>query len=166
MTWAAGMWDFRSHATFSALSRSGHAEEVTSLTGRTELWQYTLHKIQQAPIVGYGYGCPRFILSDRRGWQTFNAHNTILNVALALGWVGAALLSTALLGMVWQMFRRPNTFADVLLIVVLVGGLADVTLLNPMPGALTTMWLFALFWRVNDDLRRPADARLAPGGTT
>ncbi len=38
-------------------SRSGHANEVLSLTGRTEIWSWVWEKIIKHPLLGYGVQC-------------------------------------------------------------------------------------------------------------
>ena len=78
-----------------------------SFTGRTDIWQFALQKLQQRPLLGYGYqafwqtSATRFAVSDAaEGGKTMldestssadHAHNAYLDVALTTGLPGLAL---------------------------------------------------------------------------
>lgn len=71
-----------------------------TLTGRTEIWDAALAAIQTRPALGFGYGAfwnlevPTAEAERIRTalyWEVSHAHNGVLDVALDLGWVGAAL---------------------------------------------------------------------------
>ena len=69
---------------FSTFSRSGDAEEIVTLTGRTDLWRFALGKLAESPVFGYGYGGSRFVIADHY-WTTHHAHNVVLNTMLGTG---------------------------------------------------------------------------------
>jgi O-antigen ligase len=66
-----------------------------TLTGRTEIWQYVIPEIFEKPILGWGYGVA-FWSSEtanqlflEMGAQVSHAHNTLLEILLEVGCVGA-----------------------------------------------------------------------------
>jgi O-antigen ligase len=78
------------------LSRGGGMDEVTSMTGRTEIW-YAVTKLAEAkPLMGYGYGSSVFVLPQHEreiGFLTSHAHNLALQLFLTTGWVGVVLFA-------------------------------------------------------------------------
>lgn len=133
----------------ASMSRSGDSEEMYHLTGRVELWEDVVALIQKAPIVGYGWGGARFLLVDG-AFSTHHAHNLLLNAALCAGIFGAAIVAAMLIWQLLAMFYRPKLFPDVLLALVLVGGVADNVMFNPIPDSHTLLWTMALYWRAMD----------------
>jgi len=87
-----------------------------TLTGRTYLWYRAFDLIQEKPVLGRGYfsfwlqgnidaeGLWRYAgIVDRSG---FNFHNTLVDLLVTVGWLGAAILiATALIGAV-ALIRR------------------------------------------------------------
>ena len=72
----------------------------STLTGRTLVWSYVIDRIGERPILGwgfYGFWWPSnplaSQLSEALGWSVSNAHNTILEFLLDIGFVGTALFS-------------------------------------------------------------------------
>lgn len=82
-------------------------KDVT-LTGRTDIWQFSLSKVQERPLLGYGYqafwqgwGSEAQDVWLREGWRVPHAHNGFLDLSLELGLIGlgcflAVFLVTAL----------------------------------------------------------------------
>ena len=82
----------------------------STLTGRTEIWQFVLQMIGSRPILGWGYlafwtmSNPYAIeLNNMLNWLVPQAHNGILEIALHLGVVGVVIfvglwLHTVILG--------------------------------------------------------------------
>ena len=130
----------------SSLSRTGEAEEIYNLTGRTDLWQFALDQIAASPLFGYGWGSARFVMVDGH-FATHHAHNLLLNVMLGGGVVAGLLLAAMLLGQLRRLFGSPAAFPDAITVLVCVGGLADYVMLNPIPDSHTALWLLALGWR-------------------
>ncbi len=70
-----------------------------TLTGRTDIWLVLIEFIQQRPLFGYGYGAfwapgsePGNSVRAVLDWDAPTAHNGWLEVTVALGLVGLALL--------------------------------------------------------------------------
>jgi O-antigen ligase len=68
--------------------------DVTTMTGRTEAWQFELIKLRQKPLIGYGYEVEGEIFHDKHftNWQNVwdmgpnsALHNGYLAIAIGLG---------------------------------------------------------------------------------
>ena len=128
-------------------SRAGTAEGIYTLTGRTHVWAFVVEKIRESPLAGYGYGCTRFVLTGDGDLAVYHAHNQLLNILLGGGLVGGLLVAAMLLTQLGAWAVRPQMLPDAILILVIVGGLADNMVFTPVPDACTMVWLIALFWR-------------------
>ncbi|MEM7064911.1 MAG: O-antigen ligase [Cyanobacteria bacterium P01_B01_bin.77] len=87
---------------FGLLWTAVNAEDIllslgkdVTLTGRTDIWQFALSKIQERPLLGYGYqafwqgwGSEAQDAWLREGWRVPHAHNGFLDLALELGLIG------------------------------------------------------------------------------
>ncbi len=73
-------------------SKSGSLREITSLTGRTEIWQESIRLISQSPLLGYGGGSSARILVEYSG----HSHNILLETALLYGVISASLVTLLL----------------------------------------------------------------------
>jgi O-antigen ligase len=69
-----------------------------TLTGRTDIWLLTWYVIQAQFWTGYGYSAfwsnpygPATLIWDPLNWRVPNSHNGILELWLALGFVGVLL---------------------------------------------------------------------------
>ncbi|MEK6890323.1 MAG: O-antigen ligase family protein [Nanoarchaeota archaeon] len=77
----------------------------TTLTGRTELWSYSLDNIMKHPIIGYGYAS--FWIKDKNspsekaeyilGWDPPHAHNGFIDLTLELGIIGLIIITIQLI---------------------------------------------------------------------
>lgn len=90
-------------------------DSVSTLTGRTPLWQECLSWAAHRPLLGYGYGS--FWTTERieeisssQTWTTPDAHSAYLDILLAVGPVGViAVILMLLLGMRRASLRRAET---------------------------------------------------------
>jgi O-antigen ligase len=132
-----------------ALSRTGSADEIATLTGRTELWAVVVEKIKESPWLGYGYGASHFILSrdvTGFGWDHPHAHNMILQSLLNVGVIGTLFLVLALTWQAEALVKRPAAFRDLLFILVVITGLTEAAALRPEPNTLILLWFMSLVW--------------------
>jgi len=117
---------------FDFVLRGGTVDQLSTLTGRTELWAYAFETVGDSPIVGFGYGAGRLVLTERFPWSG-TGHNLWVEASVSLGLVGALLVSAIL---VWIGIRAvraqrssPSPIGNVGLAVgtfVLVAGVAGV----------------------------------------
>ncbi len=132
----------------SALARSGHVQEVLTLTGRLDIWRQVVNFIGRSPIFGYGYGYGQSFLRDNLvlPWNetTTSAHNMILHSALDVG-LGTVFLIILMVIQFVRYFRRPIFLRDAILIFVVVVGITEdgiAITTNP----LLLLWLLSLFY--------------------
>lgn len=76
--------------------------------GRIEIWIRTLDLIANRPLLGYGDGQLRFLMSDAFFPQP---HNAILQFLLAWGTVGSLLVGLPAIIFGWRLFRAPAATA-------------------------------------------------------
>jgi O-antigen ligase len=76
----------------SLFARSGHVAELTTFTGRQQIWEASWRLIQMAPWIGYGMSSVAIVLprahSDEWGNTVATAHNSLLESLISVGWLG------------------------------------------------------------------------------
>ncbi|WOR14753.1 O-antigen ligase [Hyphomonas sp. FCG-A18] len=97
---------FAPEAIFNLLGRDA------SLTGRTDIWAELAQDISERPLLGYGYGAfwmldsePAYWLREVLEWDAPTAHNSWLEVAIALGLTGLAFLLLDFAITIWRALR-------------------------------------------------------------
>ena len=133
------------------LSKSGDAEEITSGTGRSQIWAKSISLIRERPAVGYGPATSKKLLVDYSGYT----HNLILNVVLSSGLFGGVLVCVMCLSRIAMMFRMRNAAADALATFVLINGLVENTIFSTICGLPTACWVLGLVWfAIGNNLKR------------
>jgi len=83
-------------------SRSGNVQELTSFTGRSDIWAACWKLIVAKPMLGYGLGSVRIeipkVFWDSWGNTAATAHNFVLESMISVGLVGTSLLLMVVLG--------------------------------------------------------------------
>ncbi len=86
-----------------------------TLSGRDQLWSAILQMVSQRPWFGYGYEAFWYITGQSSrpdliwnviGWDAPHAHNGLLEILLALGWVGAGLFLVTFVNNIWRSLQR------------------------------------------------------------
>lgn len=79
------------------VSRSGNVHEITSFTGRSDIWVASVKLIQAKLWFGYGLGSVRVelpkVFFDAWGNTTTTAHNFVLESMISVGLVGTLMLT-------------------------------------------------------------------------
>jgi len=122
------------------LSKSGDAAELTSATGRTEIWGETISLVASRPAVGYGAATSKELLKD----YSLHTHNLVLNVALSTGVLGGLVCLLMCLGRLLNLFVAHHPIADSLVVFVLVNGLFENVIFSILCGLPTIVWIIAL----------------------
>ena len=67
-----------------------------SLTGRTDIWDSLMRRVEERPWTGYGYNAfwgresvPAAFVREETGWRVPSAHNGWIDLLVQLGWPGA-----------------------------------------------------------------------------
>ena len=130
-----------------AFSRSGESAELYSFTGRTEIWQYAIDRIAESPIVGYGFGCSRFVMCDFEALPLNHAHNLLLNVMINMGVPGGILLLLTCLAQIRAAVFRPSAFPDMMIVMILFSSFSDVPVYSAIADGATLIWFSSIVWR-------------------
>ena len=122
---AASLIDFNS--LFAAISRSGNAEEISTGTGRTLIWQKCTELANQKPFFGWGYASTSFILPQFKelGDGAPHCHDIYLQIAFCVGWLGPVLYISYVLIKFIQAIQRRDIFRMCLLLMGLIGGVME-----------------------------------------
>lgn len=141
------------------IARSGRVEQVTTFTGRTDIWRFVVSAIEQAPVLGYGFASTRELIpagySGPYGWTTSSAHNLWLQVWVTTGMVGLAMILTVVLASLRSLVVAPAPLRDGLLVYVLFVGLLEPGPMGPSVNLLTFLWI----WATASSLRAGIEAR-------
>ncbi len=132
----------------SKLTKSGDAEELTSMTGRTEIWAYSVQAIAERPLLGFGPATSKEILRDYAGYT----HNLWLDVAFCSGLAGLFCFLGLTMGRVRDAFVKPHRVADFIIIMIFVNGLTENVIFSFIPGVPTILFTTAVFWRAHESL--------------
>ena len=126
----------------SMLSKSGDSEEITSGTGRIQIWAKSISLIRHRPSIGYGPATSRNLLAEYSSYT----HNLILNIALSSGLIGGLLAVIMCLSRLMMLFNFRHPAADSLMAFVLVNGLVENIIFSTICGFPTAIWTLALTW--------------------
>lgn len=132
------------------VSKSGDAEELTTATGRAEIWAYAIKLIGQQPLFGYGAATSKWFLSD----YSLYTHNMILNVAFSTGVFGGLACVAMVFGRISSLIYRPHRIADALLVFILVNGMFENVIFSILCGLPTIVWIIALSMPVMDEISK------------
>ncbi len=125
---ASVLLPFSEQILLKVVSRSGGAEELTSLTGRTEIWYTVLKLVEQRPWTGYGYASSVFVLPEYAnsiGFETSHAHNLALQLLLTTGWTGFILFTLTIAGVGARAILHGDRVMFAMLAFVLLNGVTE-----------------------------------------
>jgi exopolysaccharide production protein ExoQ len=129
------------------VARSGNVAQVTTLTGRTEIWQFVLSAIAKAPVLGYGFASTKELIPAGHafayGWTTTSAHNLWLQAWVTTGAVGLLLIVISQLAALKALVGKPLAVRDGVLAFVLFTGPLEAGPVGPTVSTLTFVWLWA-----------------------
>jgi O-antigen ligase len=111
-----------------AVSRSGEVGEITSLTGRTEIWYAAIKLAELKPWMGYGYASSVFVLPEHAnqvGFATSHAHNLGLQLLLTTGWIGAVLFALTVAGAMVRAVVNADRMVFGMMAFVLLNGITE-----------------------------------------
>lgn len=127
-----------------SLSRSGSGGEITTLSGRTEIWPFVIDKIKQSWLIGHGHASGPFVLKDFYRWKINHAHNLFLQTLLYLGVIGFFVLIMAFWNQLKVFFLAPNMFRDSLVIFQIIKGFTEQSVIANMPSSGFLCWSVTL----------------------
>lgn len=122
-------------------TKSGDMQEITSLTGRTEIWEAAIGHIKASPWFGYGGGTSSNVMIDYSG----HAHNIYLETALNHG------IPTALLFVVLTLFTLKDALSGRIVVLpemmafILVLGMVESPIVGMPSDPLLCLWHCCIF---------------------
>ena len=131
----------------SVVSKSGDADELTSATGRSEIWSYATYLIGFRPLTGYGPTTSKYYLAEYSSYT----HNLILNVTFSAGLIAGLSALLMCLGRLKSMFVTQHVLADGIIVFIIVNGLFENVIFSIISGMPTMIWVLALSWPLLDD---------------
>lgn len=130
-------------------SKSGDSEEITSATGRGEIWAKSIRLIGKKPAIGYGPTSSKFLLED----YSLYTHNLWLNVGLSCGILGLIVAVLMCVSRFAMLFSSHSFVADGLFMFIFINGLFENVIFSNICGLPTICWILALSWFHYDEDR-------------
>ena len=124
------------------VSKSGDAEELTSATGRAEIWEYSILLISKQPLTGYGAATSKYFLED----HSMYTHNLLLNIAFSTGIFGGLAGLAMLLYQAGFAALRPHVVTSSVIVFILVNGLFENVIFSIIAGMPTMLWIMSMAW--------------------
>jgi O-antigen ligase len=143
----AAVLPFGQELLLKTISRSGDVGEVTSVTGRTEIWYAVLKLAELQPLTGYGYASSVFVLPQHAndvGFTTSHAHNLILQLLLTTGWIGVILFALSIVGVIVRASLHRDRVTFCMLAFVLLNGITESSGFTTLANACTLAFAIAV----------------------
>ena len=126
----------------SMTTKTGDVTELTSATGRTEIWAEAVRLISLRPVTGYGLNSAPFIMRE----FSLHPHNLLLH-ALISGGLLAGILTLCLIA--WNFFiglTSDEPLVRAISIYVLVSGVFEDTVLDTFASPSTLLWMVVMIY--------------------
>ena len=125
-----------------AVSKSGDSDEITTATGRAEIWGKSIQLIKERPMLGYGPTTSKFLLEE----YSLYTHNLWLNIGLSCGIAGLLIGLLMCLARIRMMFSSHCFVADGIVTFILINGLFENVIFSNLCGVPTICWIVGLGW--------------------
>lgn len=142
--------DISLHELGAVFSRTGRSSDLSTLTGRTDIWAASINAFWDRPIFGYGFGSTKVLLPEIYrtywGFTVTQAHNLYIQTAVTLGLVGLFLVLTIIYRQIRSYIKNQDVFKTVVLGFILVHGLTEPGPIGVAPNVVTFFWALSLCW--------------------
>ena len=124
------------------LSKSDDTEELTTATGRLDIWAHAIRLIQERPATGYGAA------TQASYFQEFSlyTHNLLLNITFSAGIFAGITGLLMLLGRLRAMIYYGHPLADTIIAFIVINGLFENVIFSTLAGLPTMLLVLALAW--------------------
>ncbi len=133
----------------SLLTKSGSVDEITSLTGRTDIWAESIALIRQRPWTGWGLDSAASLMSE----HAMGTHNLVLHVMFSGGIVAALVLILLLVATAMIAWSSPQPIFRAIAAYIFVSAMLEDTLVESFPSSLTLLWLVLLLYPAAEAIR-------------
>lgn len=126
----------------SVTTKTGDVQELTSATGRTDIWAEAIRLIGQRPVTGWGLNSAPVLLED----FSYHTHNLVLHATFSGGILAGFFVVTLL---AWNFFFGLTSKEPIIRSVsmyVLVSGVLEDTVLDTFASTATLLWLLVLLY--------------------
>ncbi len=135
----------------------GYFGKDTSLSGRSDIWEFVWNDIEKRFLLGYGFatywimGSPRLeIFADLfEGFKVNQAHNGYLEIILQLGIIGAIFFLFLILAYIHRMFKTNNNLAILIFVTIITLNYTESALFKVGFGA-TTFYFMTAYLALSD----------------
>ncbi len=138
-----------SRSALKSVTRSGTLDEITSVTGRDKIWAFTLDRIAERPLLGWGPGVAKKLLGEQD--MLLHTHNVVLHIGLAGGVLGALCVSMLLIHQFFSSLGSRYPLAALISFLILITSVTENPIFDYVPGTSTVLFLIAVFWPSLDD---------------
>ncbi len=128
---------------FASLSRTGDASEITTGTGRTEIWSETIEMIAQRPILGWGYASSGYYMPAFHH-SSPHAHNMVLQIWFTTGIIGLCLALPAIFIKAYYSIKFKDYFKLTLIFFLLIQGLTEPSAFQGVASMATIVFAIAM----------------------
>lgn len=122
------------------LTKSGSVNEITSLTGRTEIWAEAVGLISQRPISGWGLDSAASLMGE----HAMGTHNLLLHFLFSGGIFSALILVALLIATAVIAWTSSQPIFRAIAAYIFVSAILEDTLVESFPTCLTMLWVILL----------------------
>lgn len=126
------------------LTKTGSVDELTTATGRTEIWAEAIRLIAKSPLTGYGGGTSSQVMAEHSG----HAHNLILEPSVLFGIPAALCVIVLLCVNIRESYYNRTFFVRIFTSYLLVLGLVESPLFGLVPDPMMCIWMACIFGAV------------------
>ncbi len=134
-----------------SMSRSGDIDEITSLTGRSHVWDQMFVLIEKRPFFGWGHATMSHVLASYKqeiGFEVGQAHNLYLQILFSGGFVGLFLYFINLLCALWpaaiQAYKERTPFILCLLFNIMLASFTESIMISSVANNAYLIFVISL----------------------
>lgn len=134
-------------SVLAGMSRTGQATEISTLTGRLEMWKVAFAKIAERPFLGYGFGSGAALVADLfegTDLHIVHFHNLAIHTAYSIGVAGSVLLTLLIVLVFARAYAQADLFAMLLMLYLVMTNITETSILANKPSYYTFMFLLAI----------------------
>lgn len=126
------------------VAKSGSVQELTTATGRTDIWAEAAKFVAQRPLTDWGLNSGPVLLPN----HSQATHNAVINASLSGGIFGGLAMLCLQLWLIWTAFQSPNLLVRGVAIFLFFSCLTEDTVMETFPGPCTMLWYMCLIYPV------------------
>jgi len=124
------------------LSKSDDADELTTATGRSEIWAHAIFLLKDRPINGYGAATQKYHFEE----HSLYTHNLFFNIAFSAGYLAGIAALFMIFGRLRALFNNRHPLSDAIVVFIFINGLFENVIFSILAGLPTMLWVMALAW--------------------